>query len=98
YPSTHATAEWIEETPLLIGTDGAGLSAMPNLGTVHFTNATVNGTAADLRSGEEVQLVDSNGGVIATPSAPNAARTAFNACVPATSCSAPAAAKKRHHH
>lgn len=36
------TAEWIEETPLEIGTGGTGLAAMPQLGTVHFTNATLN--------------------------------------------------------
>jgi len=89
YPSTHATAEWIVETPLLIGTDGAGLSAMPNLGSVHFTAATVNGKPAGLTAREQVQLVDSNNRVIARPSAPNAARTAFNDCTYAASCAAP---------
>jgi Peptidase A4 family len=99
YPSTHTTAEWIEETPLEIGTSGTGLSAMPNLGTVTFTNATVNGAAANLAASEEMQLIDSNGNVIATPSAPNSAKTGFNDCVHATSCSAPSsAAKKKKHH
>lgn len=89
YPSTHATAEWIVETPLLIGTDGTGLSAMPNLGSVKFTGATVNGASADLRPAEQVQLVDANNRVIARPSAPNAAKNAFNDCTYATSCAAP---------
>ena len=40
----HATAEWIEETPLLIGT-GAGLADLPNLSNVPFSNARTNGAA-----------------------------------------------------
>ena len=93
YPSTHATAEWIVETPLLIGTDGTGLSAMPGLGSVKFTGATVNGTAAGLRPAEQVQLIDANGKVIARPSAPNAAKNAFNDCTYATTCAAPSGKK-----
>jgi hypothetical protein len=95
YPSTHLTAEWIEETPLLIGTNGAGLSAMPNLGTVHFTNSTVNGGPAGLKAQEKMQLVDANGHVLATPSAP-LSPAAFNDCTYSTTCSG-AAARKRHH-
>ena len=36
YPSTMGSAEWIEETPLAIGTGGVGISAMPNLSTVQL--------------------------------------------------------------
>jgi hypothetical protein len=93
YPSTHATAEWIVETPLLIGTDGTGLSAMPGLGSVKFTGTTVNGAAAGLRPAEQVQLVDANSRVIARPSAPNAAKNAFNDCTYATTCPAPSGKK-----
>jgi hypothetical protein len=89
YSSTHLTAEWIEETPLLIGTNGTGLSALPNLGTVHFTGATVNGSPAALRASEEMQLVDTSGHVLATPSAPGADTASFNDCTFATSCAAP---------
>jgi hypothetical protein len=89
YSSTHLTAEWIEETPLLIGTNGTGLSALPNLGTVHFTGATLNGAPAALRSSEEMQLVDTSGHVLATPSAPGADAASFNDCTFATSCAAP---------
>lgn len=39
YPSMHATAEWIEETPLEIGTD-AGFASLPNLTNPAFTSAT----------------------------------------------------------
>ena len=86
YPSTHATAEWIEETPLTIGTSGAGLAALPNLSNTPFSNATVNGANANLRASEEIQLTDSNGNVIGTPSAPNGSANGFTACAWATSC------------
>ena len=89
YPSTHATAEWIVETPLLIGTNGTGLAAMPNLGSVKITGATVNGASAGLRPAEQVQLIDANNRVIARPSAPNAAKNAFNDCTYAATCAAP---------
>jgi hypothetical protein len=86
YPSTHATAEWIEETPLTFGTSGAGLAALPNLTNTPFTSGTVNGANAGLKSSEEIQLTDSNGNVIGTPSAPNSTADGFTACAWATSC------------
>jgi peptidase A4-like protein len=89
YSSTYATAEWIEETPLTFGTGGAGLSSLPNLGTVHFANATVNAANAALNPAEEMQLVDSNGNPIATPSAPSTTKDAFNDCTWSTTCAAP---------
>jgi peptidase A4-like protein len=88
YASTHLTAEWIEETPLLLGTD-AGFAALPNLTSPVFSSATTNGQPANLQASEEIALIDSNGSVIGTPSAPNAARNGFNACTWATSCAAP---------
>jgi hypothetical protein len=36
YSSTRATAEWIEETPLVIGTN-AGFAALPNLSNPDLT-------------------------------------------------------------
>lgn len=86
YPSTHATAEWIEETPLEIGTN-AGFAALPNLTNPAFSSGAVNGSAVKLTTSEEMQLIDSNGKVIGTPSAPNAAGSGFDACTWATSCS-----------
>ena len=74
YPSTHGSAEWIEETPLVFGTGGVGLAALPNLSNPAFTSATANGAAAGLKSSEQIQLTDSNGNVIGTPSAPNRRR------------------------
>jgi hypothetical protein len=90
YSSTHATAEWIEETPLLIGTN-AGFAALPNLTSPAFDKATVNGAPASLKSSEEMSLVDSSGKVIGTPSAPDPDLDGFNACTWSTSCSAPSA-------
>jgi len=85
YASTHATAEWIEETPLEIGTN-AGFAALPNLTNPAFSSGTVNGSAVKLTPSEEMQLIDSGGNVIGTPSAPNAAGSGFDACTWATSC------------
>jgi hypothetical protein len=86
YSSSHATAEWIEETPLEIGTD-AGFAALPNLSTTEFSDATTNGSPANLQPSEEMDLVDSNGDVIGAPSSPS--DNAFNACAWASTCSAP---------
>jgi hypothetical protein len=88
YSSSEDTAEWIEETPLEIGTTGSGLAEMPNLGSVHFTNATLNGKNAGLLKVDEMQL-SNNGSILATPSAPNKAKNAFNDCTYKTSCAAP---------
>jgi hypothetical protein len=88
YLSTHATAEWIEETPLILGTN-AGFAALPNLTSPVFDLATVNGHPANLSSSEEIQLIDSNSNVIGSPSAPDPDADGFNACTWATSCSAP---------
>ena len=88
YGSTHATAEWIEETPLILGTN-AGFAALPNLTTPAFDLATTNGQPANLKSSEEMQLIDSNGGVIGSPSAPDPDTDGFNACTWAGTCVAP---------
>jgi hypothetical protein len=89
YPSTYGSAEWIEETPLSVGTDGVGLTAMPKLGTVTFDSATVNGANAQLDPAEQMQLVDANSKPLATPSAPDAERDGFNDCTYASACAAP---------
>jgi hypothetical protein len=90
YSSTHATAEWIEETPLLIGTN-AGFAALPILTTPAFDLATANGAPAALTPSEEIALTDSGGSVIGTPSAPDPDNDGFNACTWATTCGAPTA-------
>jgi hypothetical protein len=89
YSSTHATAEWIEETPLVLGTN-AGFAALPNLSNPKFDHGTTNGAAAGLKSSEEMQLVNANGKIIGAPSAPDSDADGFGACTWATSCSPPA--------
>jgi hypothetical protein len=89
YPSTMGSAEWVEETPLAIGTAGVGITAMPNLGSVHFSGATANGAPANLTSAEAMQLVNGSGQVLATPSDPGTGGTSFNDCTYATACTAP---------
>ncbi|HWE10252.1 MAG TPA: G1 family glutamic endopeptidase [Solirubrobacteraceae bacterium] len=86
YTSTMATAEWIEETPLQIGTN-AGFAALPNLTNPAFSSGAVNGASVKLTPSEEMYLTDSNGSVIGAPSAPNAAGSGFNACAWASTCS-----------
>ncbi|MBV8065130.1 MAG: hypothetical protein JOY72_06810 [Actinobacteria bacterium] len=88
YSSTHLTAEWIEETPLVIGTN-AGFASLPDLTSPVFDNATTNGAPANLKSSEEMDLIDSNGTVIGAPSAPDPDADGFNACTWATTCGAP---------
>jgi len=88
YASTHLTAEWIEETPLELGTS-PGLAALPNLTNPDFDLATVNGVAPHLKSSEAMDLVSSSGQVIGAPSAPDSDFDGFGACAWATSCSAP---------
>jgi hypothetical protein len=89
YSSSMDTAEWIEETPLIIGPGGTGVAAMPNLGTVHFTGATLNHANPGFQTLDEIQLIDGNGHVVATPSAPGAAGNNFNDCIWKTACAAP---------
>jgi Peptidase A4 family len=88
YTSTHATAEWITETPLIIGT-GGGLAAMPNLTTVHMQLAKTNFAPANLSDSEAIQLVQSSQ-VVATPSNVDPDADGFNDCTWATSCPRPA--------
>jgi hypothetical protein len=88
YSSTHMTAEWIEETPLILGTN-AGFAALPNLTSPDFDLATTNGQPANLNSSEEMQLIDSGGKVIGSPSAPDPDADGFNACTWASTCAAP---------
>jgi Peptidase A4 family len=88
YSSTHATAEWIEETPLVIGTN-AGFAALPNLTNPGFDLGSTNGAPAGLKSSEELDLVDSGGAVIGSPSAPDSDTDGFGACTWSGTCTAP---------
>jgi hypothetical protein len=88
YTSTHLTAEWIQETPLIIGT-GAGLAALPDLSRTKFDKARVNGANAHLKRSQRILLAAGNGRVIGTPSAPDRRRDGFAVCSWAKKCRAP---------
>jgi hypothetical protein len=83
YSSTHGTAEWIVETPLILGAN-AGFSAMPDLSKPQFTSAKANNANAGLIVGEQMDLV-SGSQRIATPSAPTNGNS-FSVCTYASSC------------
>jgi hypothetical protein len=90
YASSHATAEWIQETPVEIGTGtSTGIAPLPNLSTVTFDLARTNAARAGLKASEEIQLVDSKGHALATPSARDRDADGFNDCAYATRCPAP---------
>ena len=92
YASTHATAEWIEETPVVLDNSGhVSIGPMPNLTNAGFDLSLTNGAPAGLTASEEMQLVDANGGALATPSAPDPDADGFNVCTYASSCAAPGA-------
>ncbi|MBV8560163.1 MAG: hypothetical protein JO050_05280 [Acidimicrobiia bacterium] len=88
YPSTYGSAEWVNETPLLIGTN-AGFSALPTLSPTTFDQATANGVNPHLTPAEEIQLVTQNGTVYGAPSAPDGDTDGGAVCAWATSCSTP---------
>jgi hypothetical protein len=88
YSSTYATAEWIEETPVVIDSNGnASVGPLPKLGTVRFDTGLANSVNPKLLASEEIQLVDFSGTVLATPSGPDSDSDGFNDCTYATSCS-----------
>jgi hypothetical protein len=89
YCSSMDTAEWIEETPLIIGTGATGPTAMPNLGTVHFTSASLNGVNPRFQAVDEIQLVTGSGKVVAAPSATGPDLASFNDRIWRMACAAP---------
>ena len=91
YTSSYATAEWIEETPVVIDSTGKiTVGPLPKLSTVGFDQSMTNGRPAGLTAAEEIRLVDSKGTALATPSAPDPDADGFNVCTFATSCAPPA--------
>jgi hypothetical protein len=91
YGSTMGSAEWIEETPVVIDNSGkVTVGPMPNLTPAHFDVGLTNGAPAGLKSSEAIQLVDFNNAVISTPSAPDSDADGFNTCTYSGSCAAPA--------
>ena len=84
YPSSHLTAEWIEERPSI-----GGLPApFPSLTNPRFDGAKVNNAPVKLAAVSEVVMDD---GITryATPSGPDPTHNGFNVCTYTTSCAAP---------
>jgi len=91
YTSTHGTAEWVIETPLVISDTGAvTVGPMPELSSVHFDNATANGAAVAFVPAEQISLVDFDLSPIASPSLPDRDADGFNDCAHRRQCPAPA--------
>jgi hypothetical protein len=88
YSSSELTAEWIVETPVVVGTGGTGVAKLPRLGDVHFTNAEVNGANAALAPVDALQLINSKSKPISTPSNPNSKGNGFYVCTWASTCKA----------
>jgi hypothetical protein len=90
YPSTHGSAEWVIETPVVISEKGAvSVGPMPNLTVVRFDFARANGVSPAFVAAERIELVDFDLTPIASPSLPDAQGDGFNDCTYATTCSAP---------
>jgi hypothetical protein len=90
YASTHGTAEWVIETPLVISPEGGvSVGPMPDLADVRFDDAMANGTPAGLVEAEQMRLVDFDLSLIAAPSLPDSDADGFNDCTYAKSCRVP---------
>lgn len=90
YADSGLSAEWITETPTVIGTSGTGEATLPNPSRDTFNDATANGAAVHFTTADEIQLSPSTGVIVATPSAPDPDADGFNVCSYASSCGAPA--------
>jgi len=91
YSSTHATAEWIVETPVVIDDGGnVTIGPLPDLSRVRFNRGRTNGAPAGLVASEAIQLVDTDGTPLATPSKPDPTADGFRDCTFAKHCRAPA--------
>lgn len=88
YASTQDSAEWIEETPLILGAN-AGFASLPQLSSPDFDRASVNGAPVHLKSTQAIDLVNSSGRTIAVPSGPDPDHDGFNACTWTRACTAP---------
>lgn len=86
YSAAGLTAEWIEESPLTVGSNGAGQIAMSDFVAVNFSNLTVDGSNPNLTPSEQIVLVNSNGAIIAQPSDPGPGGDSFKICFGSKGC------------
>ena len=86
YVAAGDTAEWIMEAPLTAGTGGAGQLPLPPFTRTSFSGLTVNGGNPNLTAAERMNMVDTGGATLATPSLPAASGNAFDVCYGAGPC------------
>jgi len=86
YAAAGATAEWVQEAPLSFGTDGVGQTSLSDYGRVGFDALSVNGASPALTAQQRVEMVDADGAVISSPSAPAAGGDAFDVCFGSGAC------------
>jgi hypothetical protein len=90
YGSTYGTAEWVIETPVVIGDYGTiTVGPMPDVAIVRFDNAMANGAQVVLVPAERIELVDFDLSRIAAPSLPDRDADGFNDCAHRKTCPAP---------
>jgi len=90
YPSTYGSAEWVIETPVVVSETGAvSVGPMPNLTTVRFDFARVNGASPAFVPSERIELVDFDLTRIASPSLPDGQGDGFNDCTYVVTCAGP---------
>jgi hypothetical protein len=89
YSSSHLTAEWIQERPTLIGTNGTSLAPLPVLTNPAFNLAKVNGAPAGLKLAQVIQMTNASGVIIGRASAPDSGHDGFRSCTYTTTCPAP---------
>src|SRR5207244_11524472 len=81
YSSTHLTAEWIVETPVVI--DGGGnvtIGPLPDLPRVQVSKTMTNAAGANVQAPAEIQLAEPHPNQVpARPSDPNPPASAFDA-------------------
>jgi hypothetical protein len=76
YKGSKLSVEWIEEAPSLI----TGIQPLADFDTAVFSQSTANGVAADLTTGDAIQLFNPPFGPTSNPSAPNSTHDGFETC------------------
>ena len=94
YPSSQLTAEWIEESPVVVSAGGSsGVAPLPRLAPIVFHDTRANFVPPFLRSADAIELVGPSGAPVAYPSAPDVDRDSFSDCTYAPGCPTPAEAE-----
>lgn len=76
YHASKLSTEWIEEAPSF----SSGIQPLADFNTAAFSQSTVNGVAADLTTGDSLQLFNTAFGPTSNISAPDSTHDGFEAC------------------